>query len=299
MCYDVGSVDLPILKSSKFISLVRQSTSDQLNVNSPAVVQPISSTLPSLHQRDLNETNPNGSQPIDDSWIESDVNKTSHKDQTIEATDQPTRDAMQSSRESSSRMVNEKEMVLNSSKSKVNSSPVSNQSARIVQSTNSSLLARSTELNAHLNTPPNTNLLNSMNKNNFYLTNQLDRMLNDDDTGIEAIEEDNSIVDESAPDMMSSDEDEDNLFVNVMQSNLCQMDNCRSANQTNPNYHLVECVSENHDYHCFYCPNNYTFIKHKRRCAGPCNEDCTKLAEQYNNHVDCPYGYSEGDDDLR
>ena len=297
MCYDVGSVDLPKLKSSKFISLVRQSsesTNDQLNVNSPTFVQPTSSTLPSLHQSDLNETDLNGSQLIDDSLIESDVNKTSNKDQTIEAIDQTARDAIKSS----SRIGNEKEMVQNSLKSKVNSSLISNQSGRIIQSTSSSLLDRPTELNGHLNTLPNNNLLNSMNKNNFYLTNQLDRMLNDD-TKIEAIEEDNSIVDESAPDMMSSDEVEDNLFVNVMQSNLCQMDNCRSANQTNPNYHLVECVSENHDYHCFYCPNNYTFIKHKRRCAGPCNEDCTKLAEQYNSHVDCPYGYSEDKDDLR
>jgi len=135
------------------------------------------------------------------------------------------------------------------------------------------------------------------------------RMLNDEAIEMEdEFENESSLdyqLDLSSPDLLDendayNEKEEDSVYVNTIESNLCQIDKCRSANQTDPNYHQVDCSSINYDYNCFYCLKDHILIKHKHKCIGPClnQEECDKLYREHNSHVECPYGYEEDQDDL-
>lgn len=84
-----------------------------------------------------------------------------------------------------------------------------------------------------------------------------------------------------------------------IKTKFCKTDQCRSANQTNPNYYYVDCKSENKDYKCFYCPKEHVYLKSKSKCVGPCKGDeCAKLKLK-NLHVYCPTDYVDDESFLR
>lgn len=107
-------------------------------------------------------------------------------------------------------------------------------------------------------------------------------------------------VDPDIPVFSALEDGSDDTFLTEISTSACEVDKCKSANQTSPNYHLVDCLSVNLNYDCFYCPKDHVLIKRKRTCIGPCEnaEDCQKLLDYY-KHVECPYQYKEVEEDQQ
>lgn len=100
----------------------------------------------------------------------------------------------------------------------------------------------------------------------------------------------------------NSDQTNGETHLSTISTNACQVDRCKSANRTmGSEYHMVDCLSENLVYNCYYCPKEHVLIEQKRTCIGPCEneKDCELLLDYY-KHVECPpYDYEEDPKDQK